>query len=57
MADIVGLCNICGRPGAMHTCHLCGRIVCNSCYNLHHGVCIECGFQRRRSNTPINPMD
>lgn len=57
MADLMGLCSICGKPGAMHSCHLCGRLVCDRCYVFKKGVCIECGFESRRSNRPVNPMD
>ena len=37
--DLMGLCSICGKPGAMYTCHLCGRIVCSNCFDISHGVC------------------
>lgn len=40
--DLMGLCNICGKPGAMHTCILCGRMVCNTCFDTNHGACLSC---------------
>lgn len=42
MVDLLGLCSICGKPGAMYTCHLCGKNVCARCYNANHGVCNQC---------------
>ncbi len=40
--EMMGLCNICSRPGAMHTCSLCGRIVCSNCYDYANRVCSMC---------------
>ena len=40
--DLMGLCSICGKPGAMHTCRLCGGLVCNSCFDINNGVCSSC---------------
>jgi len=40
--DLMGLCSICGRPGAMFTCVLCGRLVCSNCYDKSHGICCSC---------------
>ena len=40
--DLVGLCNICGKPGAMYTCSLCGSQVCSICYDTAHGICNSC---------------
>jgi len=40
--DIVGLCSVCGKPGAMHSCILCGRIVCINCYDSTNRVCTHC---------------
>ncbi|MBN1281163.1 MAG: orotate phosphoribosyltransferase [Candidatus Thermoplasmatota archaeon] len=51
------MCMMCGRPGAMYTCHLCGRLVCERCYDHHHGVCRECQHQNTRFNVPKNPID
>jgi len=45
--DLMGLCSICGKPGAMHTCRLCGRIVCSSCFDVHNGVCNNCKIGKR----------
>ncbi|MGF3555325.1 MAG: orotate phosphoribosyltransferase [Thermoplasmatota archaeon] len=40
--DLMGLCSICGRPGAMFTCILCGRLVCSTCFDNKHGICSNC---------------
>jgi hypothetical protein len=42
--EITGLCNICGKPGIMHNCMLCGKFVCNNCYNAKHNICIRCNI-------------
>ena len=42
MTDLMGLCNICGKPGAMFTCHLCGKLVCTNCYEQEQGICVKC---------------
>ncbi|MCJ7697213.1 MAG: orotate phosphoribosyltransferase [Thermoplasmata archaeon] len=57
MPDVVGLCSVCGRPGAMFTCHLCGRLVCERCYDHRHSICIECKHMKTRSDSPSSPMD
>ena len=40
--DLMGLCSVCGKPGALHTCSLCGMNVCSNCYDAAHGVCCRC---------------
>lgn len=40
--DLMGLCSICGKPGAMNTCILCGRIACGNCYDHQNRVCCSC---------------
>ena len=40
--DLMGLCNICGKPGAMYTCSLCGRLVCSNCFDIQHRTCSSC---------------
>jgi len=37
-----GLCSICGRAGAQHTCDRCGALVCERHYEASVGLCIEC---------------
>ncbi|WP_230740109.1 hypothetical protein [Methanooceanicella nereidis] len=38
---MAGLCNICGKPaGRLHTCTLCGNIVCDEC--MYEDVCKKC---------------
>ncbi|WP_414469466.1 orotate phosphoribosyltransferase [Methanobacterium sp. ACI-7] len=40
--EISGLCNICGKPGKMYTCSLCGSLICRECYDQSKGVCKPC---------------
>ncbi|HEC81448.1 MAG TPA: orotate phosphoribosyltransferase [Thermoplasmatales archaeon] len=40
--ELMGLCSVCGKPGACFTCHLCGRIVCRDCFDPVHGICVSC---------------
>lgn len=40
--DLMGLCSKCGKAGAMHTCSMCGSLVCSDCYDSLHGVCCSC---------------
>jgi len=40
--EMMGLCSICGKPGAMHTCKLCGRIVCKNCFDNFNNICKQC---------------
>ena len=40
--DLMGLCSICGKPSAMFTCSLCGRLVCGNCFDSHNSVCSNC---------------
>lgn len=42
MIDLFGLCSICGKPGPMNTCHMCGKLVCSNCFDNQHGVCKQC---------------
>ncbi|UCE73347.1 MAG: hypothetical protein JSV56_09970 [Methanomassiliicoccales archaeon] len=37
----IGLCHRCGKP-AILSCPLCGWIICRSCYDAKHGVCLDC---------------
>ncbi|UCH71870.1 MAG: hypothetical protein JSW62_05605 [Thermoplasmatales archaeon] len=45
--DLIGLCSICGKPRAMFTCSLCGRLVCNSCFDSQHNVCNNCKMGKK----------
>ncbi|HMK54341.1 MAG TPA: orotate phosphoribosyltransferase [Methanobacteriaceae archaeon] len=40
--EIPGICRICGRPGKMHTCKMCGSSVCSRCYDAQKGICQLC---------------
>ena len=42
MVDVVGLCSSCGKPGAMFTCHLCGRHFCMYCIDTTCNICHSC---------------
>ncbi|MBD3389259.1 MAG: hypothetical protein GF416_09200 [Candidatus Altiarchaeales archaeon] len=39
--ESTGLCDICGKAGAMYTCSLCGKRVCQLCVTVG-GVCKYC---------------
>lgn len=39
MGVSVGLCGVCQGPGAMHTCALCGRLVCPRHFQHGAGTC------------------
>ncbi|WP_394698081.1 hypothetical protein [uncultured Methanolobus sp.] len=38
----VGICPICSSVSGLNTCAICGRLVCNSCYDFSRSVCIQC---------------
>jgi hypothetical protein len=40
--EVEGLCSICGLPAKLHTCHLCGKLVCGQCMDRIKGICIRC---------------
>ncbi|SFM19941.1 hypothetical protein [Methanolobus profundi] len=37
-----GICPICGSVSKLNTCAICGRLVCNRCYDHSRSVCIQC---------------
>jgi hypothetical protein len=39
--EVTGVCSICGRPGKLHTCMLCGSLVCSRCIT-EKGICVRC---------------
>ncbi len=45
--EMMGLCSICGKPSAMHTCSLCGRNVCDSCFDSINMVCKVCSRRKK----------
>jgi len=53
--EMVGLCAICGRPGAMHTCRICGRNVCSEHFDIGYGVCSSCGEKINKHRGDIPP--
>ncbi|NYB51930.1 MAG: orotate phosphoribosyltransferase [Methanobacteriaceae archaeon] len=40
--EVRGICNICGQPGKMYTCSMCGALVCGRCFQLNQGICKRC---------------
>ncbi|WP_342305497.1 hypothetical protein [Methanolobus sp. ZRKC5] len=38
----MGICSICGSVSNLNTCSLCGRLVCNGCYDHSRNVCVQC---------------
>ncbi|MEE9406280.1 MAG: orotate phosphoribosyltransferase [Candidatus Aenigmarchaeota archaeon] len=48
MADISGVCTLCGGLARHpHSCHLCGAIVCEKCYDAEKGLCKKCAEKAR----------
>ena len=45
--DLMGLCSICGKPGAMFSCSLCGKLVCGGCFDSQNHVCSSCGVGKQ----------
>ncbi|HHI30476.1 orotate phosphoribosyltransferase [Methanosarcinales archaeon ex4572_44] len=45
MQIVRGVCAICGNVGVLHTCPLCGRMVCDRCLT-QRGACVECSRGR-----------
>ncbi|MEE8401571.1 MAG: hypothetical protein V3R86_05415 [Candidatus Hydrothermarchaeaceae archaeon] len=43
---ISGICSICGSPGRVYSCHLCGKQTCQEHFNQGKGVCVSCGSGR-----------
>jgi hypothetical protein len=35
-------CFDCGRTQADHYCRKCGVPLCKQCYEVYHGLCIDC---------------
>jgi len=40
--ELMGICSLCGKTGKIHTCQLCGSLVCEECYNPSKGICRSC---------------
>ncbi|ADZ08929.1 orotate phosphoribosyltransferase [Methanobacterium lacus] len=40
--ELTGICSLCGKTGKIHTCQLCGSLVCEECYNPSKGICRSC---------------
>jgi len=45
--EIKGQCMVCGKMGTMHSCMLCGSLVCELHYDPETGLCTECKKGRR----------
>lgn len=55
--EVKGICNICGNVGILHTCRLCGRLVCGECYIPAAGLCRICYKKPGRRIKNINDKD
>ena len=40
--EVIGICFICKKPGRLHTCLMCGALVCSDCYIADKKVCKIC---------------
>ncbi|PKL52942.1 MAG: orotate phosphoribosyltransferase [Candidatus Methanoperedenaceae archaeon HGW-Methanoperedenaceae-1] len=48
--ELMGVCNICGIAGKLHTCMLCGKLVCSRCLT-GEGRCVHCSRGRDYSTS------
>ncbi|HHW05661.1 MAG TPA: orotate phosphoribosyltransferase [Methanothermobacter sp.] len=48
--EVKGICSLCGKVAFLHTCRLCGAMVCPDCYVPELGVCRICAGKLRRKN-------
>ncbi|RLF15683.1 MAG: orotate phosphoribosyltransferase [Thermoprotei archaeon] len=48
--ELVGVCMVCGRGKARHTCRLCGRLVCEGCFDPSESICLICKSGRSMSS-------
>jgi len=53
--EVMGICAICGKPGIMHTCGLCGRNVCSEHFDAAHSICAECRAKINKQKWDIPP--
>ncbi|MCX9081940.1 MAG: hypothetical protein OIN83_07065 [Candidatus Methanoperedens sp.] len=47
--EVKGICSICGTPGKLHTCMLCGNLACSRCIT-QRGACVRCSHGRSFSD-------
>ncbi|RQD80969.1 orotate phosphoribosyltransferase [Methanosalsum natronophilum] len=40
--EFIGLCTACNRNTKLHTCIICGSLVCSSCLENNTGLCKLC---------------
>jgi hypothetical protein len=40
--EVKGICVVCGKASKMHTCTMCGALVCSECYDAEKKVCKIC---------------
>lgn len=40
-------CQACMKALAKHTCKMCGRHVCENCFNSVGGICVLCGHGKK----------
>ncbi|MCX6664934.1 MAG: orotate phosphoribosyltransferase [Euryarchaeota archaeon] len=48
MNEVVGLCSICGKPGPLMSCMLCGSLTCNECFDTFNHVCKICSRKNQK---------
>ncbi|MBW3011841.1 hypothetical protein KY311_01525 [Candidatus Woesearchaeota archaeon] len=47
MSDFIKECDICGKAAAVFTCRMCGRHVCENCFDSRLQVCTICAKGRQ----------
>ncbi|MFO8016448.1 MAG: hypothetical protein R6U32_05065 [Candidatus Woesearchaeota archaeon] len=47
-----GLCMICEMKPAVHTCSMCGRVVCDEHFDLRTGLCTACARGKTAESVP-----
>ncbi|MFB6189714.1 MAG: hypothetical protein ABEI57_07495 [Halapricum sp.] len=48
--SVTGVCDICERRTAEHSCPQCGAVVCDEHFDDEFGVCMRCAPTGRRSD-------
>lgn len=47
--SVSGLCQVCERAEARHSCPRCGRLVCGTHYDSEMGYCTVCATEIRQA--------
>ncbi len=53
--SVSGLCGVCERAEARHTCRTCGRVVCNDHWNESLAACTPCAEGLGSPDDPADP--